>query len=234
MEKKTILAFDLSTACVGVVAGIVDGKVPLVVKSCPIIPPAYSPEVLGYKKSKKKLPTPKSGEFLNTYYKAGEVSITKQEKKKRDAEVRAKKDIYVLDYIGKQISNIITTIKPNVIVVEKNEIFNGVLTSVLLGKVMGVLLGIAAANNIPVFDFKVKVVRGILPVVDIVKNYAQTLTKEQADKIPDMTKRALRVHMEALYGKHGLSCKTDDESDACVVWHYYYETFIKNNFTGRV
>lgn len=228
MSKKTILAFDLSTACVGVVAGVISGKVPLVVKSCPIIPPAYSPEELGYKKSKKKLPTPKSGEFLNTYYRAGETVITKQEKKRRDAEVRAKKDIYVLDYIGKQISNIITTINPDIIVVEKNEIFNGVLTSVLLGKVMGVLLGISASNNIPVLDFKVKLVRSILPVNSIVKTYTETLTKEQVKEIPDMTKRALRVHMESIYGKYGLSCNTDDESDACVVWHYYFETHIKN------
>ena len=57
MNSITVLAFDLSTACVGVVAAVVDKdtKQPTLVKSCPIIPKKFSPEQLGYKKSKKKL-----------------------------------------------------------------------------------------------------------------------------------------------------------------------------------
>ena len=219
----TVLAFDLSTACVGVVAGVIDKekKIPMLVKSCPIIPKKFSPEQLGYKKSKKKLPTPKSGEFLNTYYKEGETTITKTEKMRRDREVRIQENLFILDYIGKQISVIVDTIKPDIIIVEKNEIFNGILTSVLLGKVMGVLIGIASSHSIPLKEYKVSKVRGIIDLTETVKKFVESVTEDELRKVPDITKRALRKLMESKYGQYGLECKTDDESDACVVFNYW-------------
>lgn len=229
MRSFTVLSFDLSTACVGVVAAVLDNdsKKPVLIKSCPIIPERFSAETLGYRKSKKKLPTPKSGEFLNTYYKIGEHTITKSEKLKRDREVRIKENLFVLDYIGRQISAIVDSIRPNIIIVEKNEIFNGVLTSVLLGKVMGVLIGIASSHSIPVNEFKVTKVRSIINLTETTRNFVESITEEELKKVPDVTKRALRKLMEAKYGQYGLECKTDDESDACVVLNYYLEEVLQ-------
>ena len=114
------MSFDLSTACIGVITAEVDkvNKTIIKMRSCPIIPKKFNPEVLGYLKTKKKLPT-KNGEVLNTYARPGETSITKAEKQRRDREVRAKKDIYVLEEIGSVMGNIIKTIKPDLILVEK-------------------------------------------------------------------------------------------------------------------
>lgn len=224
MVNTTVLAFDLSTNCIGIVAGIIDEttKKPLLVKSCPVSPPHFSPTELGYMTSKKKLPT-KLGESINTYYLRGETSITKQEKKRRDVEVRTASNAYVLDYIGKQLGIIITTIKPDLIIVEKNEIFNGVLTSVLLGKVMGVLIGVASSNGIKCKEFKVKKVRTLFDITRETKRYTGTLSESDIKKIPDMTKRVLRNLMEEKYGIYGLKCHTDDEGDAGVVFNYWYE-----------
>ena len=226
MSNVTVLAFDLSTACVGVVAAVIDKdtKQPTLVKSCPIIPKKFSPEQLGYKKSKKKLPTAKSGEFLNTYYKEGEKTITKTEKQKRDREVRIQENLFVLDYIGKQISTIINAIRPDIIIVEKNEIFNGILTSVLLGKVMGVLIGIASSHSIPLKEFKVSKVRSVIDLNKTVREFVESVTEDELKKVPDVTKRALRKLMESKYGQYGLDCKTDDESDAFVVFNYWLES----------
>ncbi|MGL5715543.1 MAG: hypothetical protein ACRCX2_21160 [Paraclostridium sp.] len=225
MRNKTILSFDLSSKCIGVVAvkiGACDFE-PTVVKSVPIIPPNFCPSNLGYMKSKKKISTPNNKAYVNSYVKQGEMHVSKTEKNKRDVEVRSAKNLFVLDYIGKQIGYLISNIKPDLILVEKNEIFNGVLTSVLLGKVMGVLLGLAAQNNVRVIELKVTKVRSVFDVNKLAIDFTKGKSAEELKQIPDITKRALKFKMEELYGKYGLECQTDDESDACVVLHYWLD-----------
>ena len=114
-------------------------------------------------------------------------------------------------------------IKPNVVLVEKNKIFNGVLTSVLLGKVMGVLVGITTSKGIPLKEYEVATVRKNINIVKCIEELVSELSQEEIDKIPDITKRALRKYMEKKYGKYGLKCSTDDESDACVVFDHWLE-----------
>ena len=124
-----VLAFNLSSVCVGVVASRVNEitKTPIKVISCPVIPSKFDVTRLGYKRSKAKIKT-RGGEYINSYIKEGEKEITKQEKKRRDIEVRNNSNLHALSYISTQIEKIVTMIKPNVVLVEKNKIFNGVLT----------------------------------------------------------------------------------------------------------
>jgi hypothetical protein len=194
--------------------------------SCPIIPPKFSPEVLGYLHSKKKLPT-KKGKELNAYCKQGETEITEAEKKRRDKEVRAQKDIWVLEQIGKTMGNMINQIKPDLILVEKNAIYNGILTSILLAKVMGTLLGIAGMVGIPVQEYAVSKVRSVFNIPEVIKSFTNIREADELLQIPDITKRALRDLMEKEYGQYGLVCQTDDESDAVVVFHYWWKMRLK-------
>lgn len=219
---QRILAFDLSSVCIGVVAAKVEDSKLTKVLSCPIIPPKFSAAELGFLKSKKKVYTSsKEVKIINSYVYPNETYVSEVNKKKRDVQVRKAKDIFVLDYIGKQLNMLIDSINPDLIIVEKTEIFNGVLTSVLLAKVFGVLVGAATSKNIKVVEYKVKEVREIIDIVSITKELVSNLTDEEINKIPDMTKRALRMFMEKKYGHLGLKCSTDDEGDACVILNYW-------------
>ena len=219
-----VLAFDLSSVCVGVTAARVNEitKTPVNVISCPIIPSKFDARKLGYKKSKCKIKT-KNGDYVNSYVREGETEITKQEKKRRDVEVRNSSNLHALSYISTQIEKIITTIKPNLVLVEKNKIFNGVLTSVLLGKVMGVLVGITTSKGITLKEYEVATVRKNINIIKCIEELVSEFSQDEIDRIPDITKRALRKYMEKKYGKYGLKCSTDDESDACVVFDYWLE-----------
>jgi hypothetical protein len=223
-----VMSFDLSSACIGVTTARLN-KIKEVEKimSCPIIPKQFSPTELGYMASKKSLPTIKGNKSLNTYWKKGEAKITETEKKRRDREVRAKKDIFVLEYIGQQMGSMINKIKPDLIIVEKNAAFNGILTTVLLAKVYGTLLGIAGMLSIPVLEYSVNEVRAPYDVARLVSQFCATKTPEELKKLPDITKAAIRKFLYKIYRDKGINFQTDDESDSCLVFHYWYENIYK-------
>jgi hypothetical protein len=212
------MGFDLSSSCIGVVTARIENDKVVKILSCPIIPPPFNASQLGFLSSKKKLPT-KTGEKILTYAKPGETVITKEEKAKRDSFVRSQKDLSVLANISKSISNLTDNIKPDLILVEKNAIFNGILTSILLAKIIGVLHGIAGRIGTEVKEYPVNKVRSIINVGKLVKEFSKGKTDEELKAIPDVTKRALGDLMSKIYN---IKFKTDDESDACVLFHYYF------------
>lgn len=226
MNTITVLSFDLSSVCIGVVAAQINNDTREVIKvmSCPIIPPEFDVTSMGYMKSKKKIIT-QSGDTINSYMKQNERTVSKAEKKKRDSEVRRSKNNFVMRYISNNISQLINRINPDYVLAERNEIFNGVLTSTLLSEIMGSLEGITYSRHIPLTKIPVKDARRILNLSEITKSFTDSVSKEYLLKVPDITKRALRVYMESIYGGLGLTCNTDDESDACVVFHYWYTKF---------
>lgn len=209
-----VMSFDLSSRCIGVICAKVESGKVVKISSCPIIPQDFDPSTLGFLKSKKKVG--KSG--INAYLYPGETSVSTAEKKKRDTLVRNQKDLFIIAQISKTIANLVDSIHPDLILVEKNAIFNGILTSVLLGKVMGVLLGIAGRAGVPVKEYTVSAVRKKHNVVKLCKELSASLTEEELMEIPDLAKRALRFKLEKEYG---VELATDDESDALVVLDHY-------------
>lgn len=216
-----LLSFDLSSAVIGVLAAETKDRDILLMRSCPIIPPHYDATHCGYLRSKKKILTP-GGKSVSAYLKPGEDTITKQEKEKRDKEVRYQKDLFLISAISKHIHHLVDSIQPELILVEKNASFNGVLTSVLLGKVMGVLLGIAGPMNIPVKEYPVNRVRKSMPMNALLRDFVEKKSSAELKQIPDITKRAIREYLGDVYGKYGVVFHTDDESDACAVFHYWW------------
>ena len=212
-----IVSFDLSSVCIGVVVAEVEGSAVTKIASTPIVPPRFNPEKLGFNKSKKKVYTAK-GKLINTYVKPDETQVSEAEKKRRDRLVRSQKDIETLQYIGKEIGDILRGVRPDLILVEKNAIFNGILTSILLAKVMGVLLGVAGELHVPVQEYTVAEARSCFNVTQLTHRMVSMLSEEEINTIPDTTKRALRMELERIYP---VCFKTDDESDACVVFHYW-------------
>ena len=211
-----IMSFDLSTKCIGCVSCAISNETLIAFYSAPIIPPQFNASELGFLKTKKKLSC--GIETINSWAKPGEKKITKQEKKKRDVFVREHKDVFVLAYISRKIEELISVVNPDIVVVEKNEIFNGVLTSVLLGRVNGVLHGICGPKNIPVYEYHVQDVRKPYNLMERTAEFISGKTSEELSKIPDITKRVIREMMERIYSTTFLS---DDESDACIVLDYH-------------
>lgn len=222
-----IMSFDLSSKCIGCVsAEVIDqytdgvlGKKVMKIYSAPIIPPQYKPTQ--YKKRQLAC----KDKLVTAWALPGENSITQTVKRKRDVQVRNEKDVFVLAYISKEIDSIISFIKPNLIIVEKNEIFNGVLTSVLLAKIMGVLHGIAGSAFIPVQEFRVGDVRKPYDVTHLILDFASAMRPEELRAIPDITKRAIRRMLEV---KYDITFSSDDEGDACLVLDYFI------NHSGRL
>jgi hypothetical protein len=225
-----VMAFDLSSVCIGVTTVSLDKEKISNIKTAPIIPRRITPDELGFLKSRKKLKT-KNGELLNSYAYSGEDSISFAEKKRRDVLVRTETNKKVLFEISKSLNGLINAIKPDIILAENNEIFRGVLTSVLLGKVMGILIGTSAANGIEVEEHKVQAVRSVLNQNMLYNNLKQKLTTEEIMQLPDVTKRAINVYLSELYNVHTL---TDDESDSLAVFHYWYtQKYLKGAKYGR-
>jgi len=230
-----IISFDLSSACIGVTVSEIDGETIIRVLSAPIMPPNYSPTELGYMHSQKYLPAGRDGTLLNTYWMEGETSISKSEKERRDVEVRTARNNFIKDDISRQISSFIQNVVPELVIAEKNKIFHGILTSVLLGEIMGILEGVAGTYGIPVLKYDVQVARAPHNTSRLVMEYASRHTESELRALPDVAKAALREKMVAKYGAYGFAPQTDDEGDSCVVFDYWFEQiYKKRNEPGRV
>jgi hypothetical protein len=192
-------------------------------KSCPIIPPKFDVATLGFHRSKKKLPTPIGDNQLTTWWKDGEATITKKLKEKRDVLVREATNKFILEHLGASMGTLIESIGPDIINVERNSMFNGILTIELLAKSYGTLLGIAANYGIKTNEYKVQVVRKRYSPAKLTMDFAKRHEPEYLASLPDVTKAAFRELMQEKYGKFGLELHSDDESDACVVFDYWYE-----------
>lgn len=221
-----IMSFDLSSSCIGVICADVNSQNEVVnIMSAPIIPPKFNPEELGFKRYKEKLQ--KNGQSITSWVKPGENWVSPNEKKHRDAAVRSRKDVFVLQYISQKINDLVSAIKPELVLVEKNEIFNGVLTSVLLGKIMGVLHGVCGALGIPVEEYKVQQIRKPYNVMKLVLEFSKNKSPEALRRIPDLSKAAIRNMLSFKYPH--ICFETDDESDACLVFDYWLNYVRRRN-----
>lgn len=219
-----VMSFDLSSSCIGLVVAKMENKKVKKIMSCPIAPPSYNPSELGFLKSKKKIKTPK-GKIVNSYVKPGESVVSQKEATSRNSFVRQQKDIYVLSYISNKMGSLVDSIKPDLILIEKNAVFNGILTSILLAKVMGTLHGLAGRISVPVKEYSVTTVRKHLDTPTLIKELIRNKTDKELKAIPDITKRALNLYMS---NKYKITFSTDDESDACVLLDYWIENILKD------
>lgn len=225
-----VLAFDLSSSCVGVLGAVTDKKEVKKIKSHPIKPKRFDVSELGFLKTKQKIKSKKS-EFPSYVKYSGEI-VSREEKKKRDSLVRHAKNDFVKREIVKEISFLVDKINPDQIIAEKNEIFNGVLTSVLLGEIMGCLEGICGTFDIPLLKIPVQEARKPYNPAKLTRDFAKSSSPEFIRSVDDVTKEAFRWYMEGKYDHLGLKFQTSDESDACVVFDYWFEYVFKKESIG--
>ena len=211
-----IMAIDSSSICSGiVVADVKDNKL-VKIGSAPIIPSKFNVTTLGYLKTKKRMPNG----FLS-YVKNKDETVSKTEAKKRNVEVRHKQNNHKAKDIGGQLSYLIKNTKPDLVLIERNRIFNSQLTSVLLGEVMGIVEGVCASCSIDLEKFTVEEMRKSINSTKLVKEFSQKKTEQELISMEDVTKEAIKYYMIEIYGKYGFNPTTLDESDACLVFHYW-------------
>ena len=211
-----IMAIDSSSVCSGiVVADVKDNKL-VKIGSAPIIPSKFDITTLGYLKTKKKMPNG----FLS-YVRDKDETVSKTEAKKRNVEVRHKQNNHKAKDIGHQLSYLIKNTKPDLVLIERNRIFNSQLTSVLLGEVMGIVEGVCASCGIDLEKFTVEEMRKSINSTKLVKEFSQKKTEQELISMEDVTKEAIKYYMIEIYGKFGFNPTTLDESDACLVFHYW-------------
>lgn len=212
-----IMAIDSSSVCSGVVIADIEGSKVIKVGSAPIIPSKFDVTTLGYLKTKRKM----KGDFLS-YVKDIKESVSKTEAKKRNVEVRHNTNNHKAKDIGKQLSFIIDSTKPNLVLIERNRVFNSQLTSVLLGEVMGIVEGVCASHDIELKKYTVEEMRKSINSAKLVKEFSLKKTGEELTNMKDVTKEAIKDYLEGIYGKYGFKPTTLDESDACLVFHYWF------------
>lgn len=216
-----VMAIDSSSVCTGVViAEIIEDKL-VKVGSTPVIPQKFDVSSLGFFKTKKRYKNKEGKEYL-AYTKDGETYVAEALAKRRNVQVRHEANNFKMKNIGAQLDMIIKNIQPNIIVIERNKTFNSVLTSSLLAEVMGLVEGVASANNIPLYKFTVEEVRKSINTARLVKLFAMQRTPEELSSCKDVTKEAIQDYMMAEYAKYGFKPATLDESDACLIFHYWY------------
>lgn len=222
MRLERVLSLDLSSVCIGALFCTIDDHGQITkMQTSPIVPKPFSAEALGYLKTKKKVSSGK--DMITAWVKPGEEKITKVEKKRRDSEVRSAKDQHLIREIGSTLGRLVDALQPTLILVEKNEIFNGILTSVLLAKIMGSLQAICAIKEIPFEEIRVRKIREAYDIKSMSGEYQKYMESNGIDTFTDMTKEAIGHHLKTKYKQFNISFLTNDESDAVAVFDYWYE-----------
>lgn len=214
-----ILSFDLSLTQTGVAFAEINDKNEVVkISTVSIVPFADEEKLIkdmGFLRSKHKIIT-KSGNTYWSYVLSQNEIVSHTEKKKRDVAVRNAINMAKRNSLAKQIRLLFDKVKPELILVERNESFNGILTTKLLAEARGILEG--ACSDVPIKQYSVSEIRKGINLVELTRNFVNKLAETGSPFPADITKSALKNYVEI---KYNISAKNTDESDACMVIDCY-------------
>jgi hypothetical protein len=224
-----VMAFDLSSVCIGVTFGQIDSQTKKITygKTLPIIPKRLDPRDYGYTTKDPKKIAFKGKEFKG-FLKEGEFSISNEEAKKRTAHLKSSQHNFLLRSIGKQCGHFLAQIKPDVVSMEKNMSFNGILTTKLLAEIAGGLYFYCGSQNIPLFDYNEATVRARI------RRDITEFSYEKDGLVALDTKWEIYCRLRAYFNEmdptlFNFEKMTMDESDSLAVFYYYYVTEILKN-----
>ena len=218
------MAFDLSSTCIGVTFAEVSmtSKKITYGKTLPIIPEELDPRELGYTtKQEKKVAF--NGKEFKGFLREGEFSISMAEADRRRRYIKNYRHNYLLRNIGKQCGKFLNKIKPEVIIIERNSSFNGILTTKLLAEIAGGLYFYAGAHGIQLFDYPESTVRA-----KIRKDITEFSYEQDGKKAVD-TKWEIYCRLRSYFekehpGTFDFKTMTMDESDSLATFYHYYTT----------
>lgn len=213
MNTLSVIAFDLSSSCIGVTtATVIDGYVTQV-KVADIVPRKFTGLDYGYKtKTPKKI-----GAGYSAFLKEDEFHITKAEASRRQSDFKVFKHRDLLLDIGKQVSDYISSLDLDLVMIERNMTFNGVLTTKILAEIAGQIHYLAASNAIEFESRSVHTVRKLIRKA-IPLSPADRVQKDGSVALE--TKAEIKARLKKVYG-HLVDFDTmsEDGSDSLAVFH---------------
>lgn len=218
------MCFDLSSTCIGVTfAQLKSGRIRYA-QTLAVIPEHPSGKNLGYTTQKPK-EIHYNGNKFKGFLRPKELYISKEEADRRLRHFKNYAHREMLRDIGKQCGRFLEKIQPDVIAIEKNKSFNGILTTKLLAEIAGGLYFYTGARNIPMFDYDEATIRAkIRKDITEFNRYKEGTNLVAADTKWEIYCR-LRSYFETNYpGLIDFSKMTMDESDSLAVFYHLLTT----------
>ena len=219
------MCFDLSSSCIGTIFAQTKGEKITSLHRLAIIPKRPTGVDLGYTTKKQKT-IDSNGKSFKGFLKPGEYAISQAEAKRRNAEFKVLEHRYLLNDIGKQVGYYLGKVKPDIIAIERNKAFNGILTTKLLAEIAGGLFFYAGAMKTTFYDVDEATVRARirkdLPLNRNQVELAVDTKYEIYSRLRDYFTHE-HPHLELDFEK-----MTMDESDALAVFYYLYQTKLRN------
>lgn len=216
------MSFDLSSTCIGVTFAQIDDKTKKITygKTLAIIPERLDAREFGYTtKVAKNIAS--GGKVFKGYLKEDEFSISKEEAKKRIMQLKHLQHNILLRNIGKQCGYFLKKINPDVVQIERNKSFNGILTTKLLAEIAGGLYFYCGSQDITMFDYDESTVRAKI------RRDVKEFSYEKDGKKALDTKWEIYCRLRAYFDHmkfFDFEKMTLDESDSLAVFYYYYTT----------
>lgn len=218
-----VMTFDLSSSCIGVVFAQLDDRLTYA-DTLAIVPKPPTAKDFGFTTIEPKV-IHSNGQRYKAFLREDEVVISKTEADRRASAMKAIIHNHLLRNIGEQCGRYLTKVRPDVICIERNASFNGVLTTKLLAEIAGGLFFHAGVHSINEFyDWNVGTIRAKIrhDITDF------SLLSKEGKKSLD-TKWEIHCRLRSYFEKDcpGLfrfDDMTMDESDALAVFYYWYTT----------
>jgi hypothetical protein len=226
------MTFDLSSTCIGVTFAQTDDNNRIIYgKTLPIVPVRPTGIDLGYSTKKQKKITARGNTYA-AFLKPDEILISQVEAKKRSREFKTLEHNYLLRNIGEQCGKYLDKIKPDIVAIERNKSFNGILTTKLLAEIAGGLYFYCGAKGITLFDWDEATVRS--KIRKDINTFRRTIDGSEGNEVALDTKWEIFCRLREYFTKNhpgtfDFSNMTLDESDSLAVFYYLFTKVIKGD-----
>ena len=214
MNMDHVITFDLSSSLIGITYGIVEDRKVTSVRTEGIVPRKPNGKDYGYTTLKPK----KIGRGYPAFLLPGEHHISKAEADRRNKFIKHDAHRQLLLNIGEDIGERVESFGPSKLFIERNESFNGVLTTKLLAEIAGGLFFYSGLARVPFEDFNAATVR---------KTVRDTIPLSRQERVLKdgtlalETKLEIKERLRKVYGHMmDFDDMTTDESDSLALFHH--------------
>jgi hypothetical protein len=226
IDFMNVIALDLSQKCIGITfARLTEKQITSLSTTC-LAPKKLKPSDVGFISKKSTFFTRKGGKYHSYVLHKDEV-VPLYMAKKRSVYFRNENRKIILRQISVGLDDIFKRTCPDILIMEQNSSFKGILTTKQLAEVAGEVHAFAGQRDIPLKEYYVQTIRAKYNVLKLLKTFCESKTKEELLLIPDKTKAAIKEYFLERFKDFNLSpTMTLDEGDSLAAFAYWYDTEI--------